>query len=391
MIQPSDIRRKADRLYPLFLDAWLAGEPFFPRVVPCEKRVDENLAAAAESVRLLKSQAKEAVGFGYSVEWQERNSRTYGRNLFPRRIAFDTQDDFLRYVGKQREFAAFAAAVARLRERHPAFEPWIRSHRRQLLENASQLDGLLEVIDYFLAFPRPGVFSRELPLGVDTKFVERNWRILRDWLDLTLPSGAIRADEEHFERRYGLRYAEPLVLLRFLDDAVRCSCGSPWPVISVPLESLGAQAIDAERALIVENKVNLLTLPTIAGAIALGGLGNGVTDLRYVPWLAGVETWYWGDIDVEGFAILSRLRAIFPHVRSLMMDDVTAADWRGRIGSLGNVCSAEPRPNLLAFEQAAYTICAADRLRIEQERLPQTYVLERLKAVGLAHDSPLGR
>jgi len=36
MIHPSDIRRKANRLYPMFLDAWLAGEPFFPRFVPCE-------------------------------------------------------------------------------------------------------------------------------------------------------------------------------------------------------------------------------------------------------------------------------------------------------------------------------------------------------------------
>jgi hypothetical protein len=32
---------------------------------------------------------------------------------------------------------------------------------------------------------------------------------------------------------------------------------------------------------------------------------------------------YWGDIDTHGFAILSRLRALFPHVRSFLMDRET--------------------------------------------------------------------
>lgn len=383
MIQPSDIRRKADNLYPAFLDAWLAGEPFFPRVVPSEKRVDANLAVAADSVRRLKSQAKEVRGFGYSIEWQERKSRAHGRNLFPRRIVFETQDDLLRYLGKQQEFAKFASAVQRLREKHPALEAWIRSHRRQLLDNASQLDGLLEVVNYLLAHPRPGLFARELPLGVDTKFIEQNRRILRDWLDLTLPPEAIRADEEHFDRRYGLRYAEPQILIRFLDDEIQRNYGSPWSVCSVPLHALGKQPVGAARTLIVENKVNLLTLPAIKGAIAVGGLGNGVTDLRYVPWLGDTEIWYWGDIDAEGFAILSRLRGAFPHVRSLLMDDKTVAEWRSHIGSAGNACPAELCANLLPPERAAFMTCAAENLRIEQERLPQPYVFDCLRAAGL--------
>lgn len=383
MIQPSDIRRKANNLYPAFLEAWLAGEPFFPRAVPCEKRVDDNLAVAADSVRLLKSEAKEVRGFGYSIEWQERNSRLHGRNQFPRRIVFETQDDLLRYIGKQREFAALAAAVERLRRRHPALEDWIRAHRRRLIDNAEQLEELLEVVDYFLAHPRPNQFARELPLSADTKFIERNQRVLREWLDLTLPPETIRADEEHFERRYGLRYSEPQILLRFLDDELRHRNGIPWSVCSVPLHSLGDRPLGAERAIVVENKINLLTLPPIAGAVALGGLGNGVTDLRYVPWLARVEIWYWGDIDAEGFAILSRFRGVYPHVRSLFMDRETADAWRCRIGSTCRAQLVQPPPNLSPAERAAYAICEAEQLRIEQERLPQVYVLEGLKAASL--------
>ncbi|HQU46529.1 MAG: hypothetical protein B7Z73_12510 [Planctomycetia bacterium 21-64-5] len=382
MIDPSEIRRKADNLYPAFLTAWLAGEEFFPRAIPCEKRLDDNLAVAAESIRRLKSQAKEVRGFGYSIEWQERASRTHGRNRFPRRVVFETADDLLRYISKQHEFADFAAAVERLRRRHPPLDPWIRSHRQLLIDNAPQLDGLLQVVDYLLLHPRPGLFARELPLDVDTKFIERNRTMLREWLDLLLPPHAIRADEEHFDRRYGLRYAEPQILVRFVDEAIQRAAGSPWSECSVPLTALAERPIGALRVVIVENKVNLLTLPQLEQTVALGGLGNSVTDLRYLCWLGQAELWYWGDIDVDGLAILSRLRGVFPHVRSFLMGEPTVQEWRSRIGSAGNGRAAPPCPTLTPAEQAALVVCAAENLRIEQERFPHAFVLDCLRGLG---------
>src|SRR5262245_19877251 len=88
MIRPEDIRRKADNLYRGCLRAWLEGdESFFPRVVPARKEPDpDNLAAAVESIRRLREGSKQALGFGYTVEWQEVNSRKLGRNEFPARI-----------------------------------------------------------------------------------------------------------------------------------------------------------------------------------------------------------------------------------------------------------------------------------------------------------------
>src|SRR4051812_47360908 len=102
MIQPEEVRRKAERLYPAFLRAWLANEEFFPRTVPCERKLSDNLADAAASIRRLRDGAKEVVGYGYSIEWEERNSRRHGRNRFPRRIYFESEADFLRLIGKQK-------------------------------------------------------------------------------------------------------------------------------------------------------------------------------------------------------------------------------------------------------------------------------------------------
>jgi hypothetical protein len=381
MIEPEEIRRKALNLYPAYQLAWLDGEPFFPKEIRCDKSLDGKLASAIESVQRLRSSSKEQLGFGYTIEWEERNSRTHGRNRFPQKILFETPQDFLRFIGKEREFALFAHAVERLRGRYPQLETWIRSHRKDLIEAAAEIDGLLQVLDYFVAHPRPGLFARELPLPVDTKFIENNRRTLRAWLDLILPPHTIRADEEHFDRRFGLRYAEPVIFIRFLDEVIRQGAASPWSECGIPLHTLATHTIHADRVLIVENKVNLLTLPSIGRTLALGGLGNSITDLRYVPWLGEIDVWYWGDIDVDGFEILSRLRRFLPHTRSLLMDVETIQKCRTQIGSVGNGRAGEPPPQLTQAELRACRLCFQENLRIEQERIPQALVIEEMKGV----------
>jgi hypothetical protein len=370
---PDDIRRKALNLYPAFLAAWLRNEPFFPRTIPARRQPEGDLAQAAAAVQRLRAGSKEVTGCGYTVEWAEINSRTFGRNRFPARIVVETQDDYLPFIGRMGEFTAFAAAVGRIRARYPQLEAWIGAHRTRLVEAAADVEGLLQVVEFLDAHPRPGLFARELPVPVDTKFIERHHRILREWLDLVLPPQAVRADEAHFDRRFGLRYAEPHVLIRFLDDALREACGCPWPELSLPLHTLAGLPVHAHHVLIVENKVNLLTLPPMAGAVALGGLGNGVTDLRYLSWLAETAIWYWGDIDVEGFGILSRLRSLLPQTRSLFMDEGTLADWRHLAGA-GSGRGGEVPPGLTPAERAACDVCLREDLRLEQERLPQAVV-----------------
>ena len=52
MIQPEDIRRKAENLYPDYLRAWLDGdESFFPRIIPARKTPDGDELPAAMQYR----------------------------------------------------------------------------------------------------------------------------------------------------------------------------------------------------------------------------------------------------------------------------------------------------------------------------------------------------
>jgi hypothetical protein len=372
MIDPATIRRQAERLYREYLAAWLAGnESFFPRVLRGRKMpATTDLALATDAIQRLRDASKEVRGFGYSVTWREINSRTFGRNLFPESIAFETSSDLLKFLGKEREFARLAEAVTRLRGEFPVLDDWIRGNMNILTDLTVELDGLLQVVAYFRDHPRPMRFARELPLPVDTKFIERHRADLRQWLDIVLPAHAIRADEEHFERRFGLLYPEPHVLTRFLDIRLRQEAGYATPELSLPARALSALSLNDVRVFIVENKVNLLTLPSVERGIAIGALGAGITILRDLTWLGSARVAYWGDIDVEGFAILSSLRSFLPAVQSLLMDEATILRWRA-LGTPGNKKAALTPPRLTAPELAAFQICQLENLRLEQERLPQ--------------------
>jgi hypothetical protein len=370
MIQPADILKKAKNLYPEFLKAWAQGRTdFFPRLVPVSRAPDSDILRAAKEVQNLREGSKVARGFGYSVEWEEVNSRRYGKNLFPKRIYFESQDDFLRFTGMQREFAALVSAVNLLRESFPQLEAWILSNLRTIISVQDDLPGLIAVARYFQENPRPNRFVRELPVSVDTKFIERRQAILRQWLDRLLPSHAIISDEEHFERRFGLRYAEPDLFLRFLDPMLQESLGFPCTMLSLPLSALMSLDVQDTKVIIVENRVNLMTLPDVRGFLGLGGLGRAVTLLRYVPWLVQCPIVYWGDIDVDGFEIAASLRRLYPQTKTLMMDEPTLMTYRSLAVS-GNERTVAAPGNLNESELRAFEACIRENLRIEQERLP---------------------
>ena len=379
LLNSDEIKAKALRQYSKFLSAWLAGENVFPLHIPGIGVPDDSLAVAQQQVQALKNGSKDSLGHGYTIEWQERNSRHYGRNLFPDRVVFETRDDFLRFIGRQREFKEYAAAVDCIRHRQPRLESWLQSNRAALIANLKAVGSLLDVVAYLQQNPRPGLFAREIPLSVDTKFIEQNAGLLDQWLNLVLAPETIRVDERHFERRFGLRYAEPQVLLRFLDSTLQQATGSPWRECSIPLHTLAESPIDAKRVIIVENKINLLTLPVMSESITMGGLGNAIVDLTYVTWLADRVLWYWGDLDVEGFEILSRLRIRFPRTRSFLMDASTVHRWKDNLAVPGSKRQPTVPPLLTEAETTAFNLCAADNLRIEQERIPQTAVIETLR------------
>ncbi len=216
-------------------------------------------------------------------------------------------------------------------------------------------------------------------MPVDTKFIERNEAILRAWLDILLPPSAIDVNEKKFARRFGLRDGELHYLVRLLDSNLTAELNLPFDELSLPLRHLGSLPVADVTIIIVENKVNLLTLPPRLRTIALGGVGNGVVQLAKLPWLATSRILYWGDIDVDGFRILSTLRNRFPQVESMFMSCDVLERFREFIVPYRSPTATSP-VNLTEVERRAFDRCLAESLRLEQEHLPSEFVNAVLRA-----------
>ena len=369
MITPEEIKKKAHALYRKLVIAEIDDQELFPLRVPANRNTPADHAAARTAIDLLRSRSKESTGTGYSVEWQEKNSAKHGRNAFPKSIYFESQQDYLNFIGKASEFKELSLAIHLLKQGLPALNGWMRSNVAALTESSPIVDGLVEVVHYFTNHPRPNLYARQLPLSLDTKFIEQNSKILSQWLDLVLPPESIKADEKVFARRYGLKAVEPHILIRLLDDSLQTELGVPWTEFSLPPSKLSKLPVTDCHIFIVENKLNVFTLEQSPRSIVLGGLGMGVSLLREIAWLQCNPVTYWGDLDVEGFEILSQLRAFCPKTKSFLMDDSAVEKYRHLSVEKKRRNVREPN-NLNPEELAGFQICQTDNLRIEQERIP---------------------
>lgn len=379
MITPEEIVRKATHLYPSAIAAWLAGDTsYFPRRVPTNLRIAKGISQAdlIAQVTRLRDKSKEAVGSGYNVRYEQVNKRAHGENRYPTAIEFETLEDLLKLTDKRAEFKQLELAVEKLRQRLPALESWWLVHWKRLLAVADALDDLIQVTRYVQGRPRPDCYLRELPLAVSSKLIERNKSLLREWFDVVLPPHAIDhgVAPKQFERRYGFRYPRQHLLVRMLNPQLQSELGLPCNELSLPAEELARLPVSDLQVIIVENKINLLTLPSRERTLALGGLGNNLNEFEQIPWLARVPVYYWGDIDVAGLTILARLRHKLPQVVSFLMDAATLLAHR----ELWTEESTDPNqvvPIELGSQEAeAFCLCRDQCVRLEQEHLPQGLV-----------------
>ena len=376
VIQPDTIRRKAMNRYKEFRRAWFQGRlaEFFPMEIHGKKNVSSkaNYAELVKQMRLLREESSEHRSRGYRVEWKLVNSPRFGRNEFPERIFIDTCEDYLFLVEKRNEFCHLEMVVAKIRDSFPELDQCLSTQLSTLPQLADDIDSLLVLLQYFRDHPKPDCFLREIPaVGVHTKFIERQEikNVLRQWLDIILPAWAIRSDEDHFEPRYFLRYDERLIRTRLLDPALQQKLYFPCSDLAIPLHSFENLDIQRVCVMIVENKITLLTLPLLQNTIAIGGMGDSVTLLKYVPWLKNLRVIYWGDLDSDGFRILSNLRTILPSAQSVLMDEATLDRFKPLLTE-GNGRYTEVPSFLSKEEMAAFVRCRNENVRLEQERIP---------------------
>ncbi len=372
MLTPADITAFARRRYREFLSALTTGQMLFPLRVPLGSWPTDDLAALQQGRAALAGIAQNDIRSGPTIAWTEVNTRRFGTQPVPSSITFQGEDDFVVYLDKRSEVAAFRTNLDRTRAELPALLPWIARSPHRVVEKADVWPDLLFVCAWFLDHPYPNCYPREVRLPLDTKFIENQRGILRQLLDEVLPPTA-RKESEDFHERFGLKLDEAHVRARWLGLAP-ASSSVTLSDFSAPLSVLAETPLAPAGVVVVENKTTFLTLPKILpGWLALWGNGNSVTVSGSLPWLRNRTLLYWGDLDAAGLQILARLRAQWPQTRSILMDQATLYAHE-RWGVKSGAVAARFAGELTAEEWQVYDQIKERSIRLEQERILQSWV-----------------
>ena len=385
MIQPEEIKKKALRWYLKVLSYSVQDISFFPKEIQFRKikanETLENFSQINEKISKLRSESKEEIGYGYSIEFTLKNDRKIGKQLFPTRIYFETLDDYLKFLHKEKEYHNVMQATQQIIDQIPKLKTWIVANPQKVLNNLDKWDNLIKVCNYFIEHPKPNIFIRELPLDISTKFVEGNKNILKNLLDI-LVEEHINSSETEFEKRFNLKFNEPLIRLRILDDEIAENLFSGVNDLSIPQSQFDNLNIPCEKVFILENKTtysnifNFLTLPSLTKSISIFGQGFAINQLKNAKWLSDKQIIYWGDIDAHGFQILSQLRGYFSQTRSCMMDLPTFTQFRD-LAITGPDTIVTELENLTDGERELFELLIGLKKsnRLEQEKIPHVYAV----------------
>ena len=376
MISPNEIRTKAEKRYNEYLQSVAKGLPFTEIVITGNKKPSNNFSDFDQELTKLIENSKEKKGYGYTVKYQTIRKKNLGTQDIPTEISFESETDFLRYLNKEKEVKKFREDCSLILSHFPELSEWITKFPQKIINKQTHWNDLLKVCNYFKSSPCPSLYIRELPIQVHTKFIENNKFIIRELLDILI-NEYLNQEEKEFEKRFNLKYAEPLIRFRILDKNISESYFSGIDDLCIPVSQFQQLKLPLKRVYAVENKMNVLTFPLIEQTIVLFGCGYGIERLQNVAWFYNLDLFYWGDIDVQGFEILSQFRGYFPHAKSVLMDKKTFERYfENETGTPSKILTTL---NLTEEEQKLYNMLKSNNCRLEQEKIPQGYVEDWLK------------
>ncbi len=368
------LRRRWDR--GTYLRANALGEPWAPVSLPVRGPDASQLLHRLDEARLwLARFEREAAGF--DIDYKVVQSRNLGANRIPARATVQSLGQLARVIGAASDLAAFEELTAVTAAVVPELEPWVRANPMTVLRNAAVWDRALTAVRWITTHDVTGMYLRQIDAeGVDTKFVERHQRLIDDLLCAILPPKGVGAEDAvgiGFAAKFGFRSKPSYTRLRFLDPVLQPTPG--LSEITARTEELVQLAPTGEKVFIVENEITYLAFPEVAKSVVVFGSGFALASLVRTSnsaWLSDREVVYWGDIDTHGFDILSRLRAAFPTVRSILMDRGTLLAHRQQWVTEGSPTN-RALPNLTYDEASLYRDLVeatyGDSIRLEQERV----------------------
>ncbi|MEG1708376.1 MAG: DUF2220 family protein [Acinetobacter sp.] len=379
MITAQEIKLKAQRKYVEYLRSLIIGNTIFPLDIPGNKTYNKSsMDEFRREISDIAKDSKEKKGFGYVIEYQTVKTKSLGSQDLPVRVFFECEEDFVRYIAKLDEVKIFQQNYQKILQLMPKLKTWIELNPLKVIENATNWDSLLKVCQYFQTTPQPNLYIRELPILVHTKFIEQNKGILRALLLELIPEYC-NPKQTNFENCFNLKTHESQIRFRILDPQLSNQYLLGISDLAIPLSQFQSLPLPIKRVIVIENKISYytaLTLPDVSNTIVIFGSGYKIAELKQVAWLNNVELLYWGDIDAQGFEILSQFRSYFPHAKSFLMDEITFDLFFEQDSGTLSIINGENHLN--NEEQCLYQLVKSNNWRLEQEKITVEHVNKAL-------------
>jgi len=361
----------------------MENEDIFPYSIKLKRLKQSDII---KGYNLLLKSVDELKSLGLHLNYQEFNFKMIGVQKLPVEIVIETRDELLNFIAKKREFESFVKNYEIITLKFPSLRNLFLSKPKLVIDNLGNWDRLLRVCTFFILNPKPKIYIRELYIkGVDTKFIEKNRSILDMLLSSLLDKDSfdetiLNLGNDGFEKKYHLKYPLPTVRFRILDNKLKIANLSD---ISLPINEFEKLNLACKNIFIVENKITTLSFMDIDDSIVIFGSGYSVGTLKNVEWFKNKNIYYWGDIDKDGFAILSQARGYFKQIKSILMnEEVINLFKKFSVEDLKNQNSFKRLDNLTVDEQKVYQKIEdnfyGDNFRLEQERVAFDYVKENI-------------
>jgi hypothetical protein len=365
--RPADVRDSIRKKWPALLAGFAAGVEWEPLSLPLRGPGPAEIGERLGEVQLWAADWERAGRGPLRVEYKKIGGRHIGTNTIPCRAWIDGYEQVWALLGTRAEVRALIELAERTTAECPRLRPWLTDRPVKALRLAGEWPDLLATVRWIDERQVPGMYVRQVDVpGVDTKFIERHRGVLTELLDLQLDPARIDLTATDFEGRYGFRRKPAYVRFR----SSRGQAG--YTELIVRANEFTAAPPGVGRVYVLENEITYLAFPIPDDAIVIFGTGYAVPIIESLGWLADLNLTYWGDIDTHGFAILNRLRRIFPHVRSMLMDEATLLAHRSQWVTESSPTTAA-LDLLSPAEQDIYRTLVAGAfgpaVRLEQERV----------------------
>lgn len=367
---PRDVTALLTRRFDSKHREWLAiaaGEAW-PMSIPLGAPSEQQAMREIDAVRSWVEAWRHWPGAG-DVEWTTRQWKVLGAQRLPTALTLHHAADLARCIGQidrwtraESRFACLAARWPQLQGRLPRLFGVLADYGDDDFQRLQDMLGWLE------AHPSSGLYPRQIPVpGLDSKWLDSRTGMLGELVTWIRPSAT--AD---FYALCGLRKKPVQMRIRLLDPELRAVTGGLGD-LTCPVAELASLQLHPAHVLIVENLQTGLALPDMKGTVVIMALGYSVDLIALLPWVKQARTFYWGDIDSHGFAILNRARSTLPALQSILMDEATLTDHMHLWTEEGVQHAATSLPLLTKSEASVYAGLKsniwAQRVRLEQERI----------------------